>query len=306
MPAPGRSARCRRRPALRGVRRLASRLGMPAGGRRPGPLARHAPVPRSRRALPPAGRAPTTRARPGPAIAAGAEDEGEGGCPAPPSLPPDSLPSAAARSASRSVSPASSPPLRRARPLSGLPAVSLAEGRREPPPPPPARSSASSRVPPASPHPCEWPGGSQLAAGPPPPLPRRNQWAPAAGKPRPPPGGGGLSRRRAGLRKGRIAEGGLCGPAPCPPRAVWTCHVGEEGAAAVCTPGQGRSVTASPRAPSSATLCLQSHFHNPRLKGRNFKIISPILELHIRDDHYILLTPSKLAHLWQRCYLTEH
>lgn len=131
-----------------------------------------------------------------------------------PRLPPASLPSAAARSASPSVSPASRPPVRRARPLSGLPTVSLAEGRREPPPPPPARSSASSRVPPASPHPCEWPGGSQLAAGPPPPLPRRNQWAPAAGKPRPPPGGGGLRWRRAGLRKGLRAKGGVLWPRP--------------------------------------------------------------------------------------------
>ncbi|CAM9919418.1 unnamed protein product [Rangifer tarandus platyrhynchus] len=167
-------------------------------------------------------------------------------------LPPASQPSAAALSASPSVSPASRPPLRRARPLSGLPAVSLAGGRREPPPPP-AGSSASSRAPLASPHPCEWPGGSQLAAGPPPPLPRRNQWAPASGKPRPPPGGGGPSWRRAGLRKGRRAKGGSAAPPLSAPGCL-DLPRGSGGAAAVRTPGRDRSITASPRPPASPSL----------------------------------------------------
>ncbi|XP_072820695.1 uncharacterized protein [Vicugna pacos] len=205
-------------------------------------------MPQSCRALPPAGPATTSghdRARPRPAVAGRAEDEGEGGCPAPRSRPPSSPSSAAVPSASPSVSPASRPPLRRARPLSGLLAVSPAGGQREPPPPPPpppARSSASSLVPLASPHPREWPGGSQLAAGPPPPLPRCDQWAPATGKPRPPPGGGGLSRRPPARREGPGNGGRGLRPRPRPRCAAWTCHVGaaERRRRPAAPPGEGQ------------------------------------------------------------------
>lgn len=209
--------------------------------------ANRAPLPGSRRTLPPARRAATTQARLGPPRAGGCGvSGGEGGCPASPaSLHPPRPRQRLCLPSRPSHSPASRSPLR---PLSGLPAASLAGDRREPPPPPPAGFSASSRVPPASsrvppasprvppasPHPREWPGGSQLAAGPPPPLPRCDQWAPAAGKPRPPPGGGGPSGRRAGGRKGLGSGGGGLEPRPPAPKggAVWTCHVGAAGPAA--------------------------------------------------------------------------
>ncbi|XP_034501766.1 basic proline-rich protein-like [Ailuropoda melanoleuca] len=195
------SARCRRCPALRGPGPGVAELGMHRRDGGPNPRQPRSGGPGPARALPPPRDAPRRHAH----------------HPYPPS--------AAVPSASPPVSPASRLPSR-------LSAVSPAGGRRDPPPPPPpAPSSASSRVPPASPHPREWPGGSQLAAGPPPRFP-------AATNGPPPPGSRACPlavEDRAGARpaggKGRRAEGGVGPPAPAPRCAAWTCHVGAAAAA---------------------------------------------------------------------------
>lgn len=226
------SARCRRCPALRGPGPGVAELGMHRRGVGPNPRQPRSGGPGPARALPPPPprrEAPRRPGRaPGPAPSQRWPHERRMKVNVGTRLPPDthhpSPPSAAAPSASPPVSPASRLP-------SGLSAVSPAGGRRDPPPPPPAPSSASSRVPPASPHPREWPGGSQLAAGPPPRFP-------AATNGSPPPGSRARPlavEDRAGARpaggKGRRAEGGVGPPAPAPRSALWTCHVGAAAAA---------------------------------------------------------------------------
>lgn len=186
VPAPGRSARCRRRPPpLRGARRLAARLGCPrgAGGLDPWPATPGAPL-LSRPA--PGGTRPD---HPGTPRAGdrgvGAEDEGEGGCPAPPP-PSDSLPSAAARSA-LPVCLTGLQPVQPRAPAFRAPwwSVERQKGRTG------AAAAASGsllRFLPGSlrlpPHPCEWPEGSQLAAGPPPASPAQPMAPPPASRAR--------------------------------------------------------------------------------------------------------------------------
>lgn len=224
VPAPSPSARCRRRPALRGSPgrgHLAGDDRAEAAARTP--AHRALGTPRPALALPSAGRATTTRARPGgrprPAGARWAGDEGEGGCPAPP-RPPSILPALGRGSvrlpdrltglppASPPGSPAFRPPCGRCCRRPTGPAAAAARAR-----------SASSRAPPASPHPREWPGGSQLAAGPPPPLP-------AATNGPPPPGGRARPlavedrAARAGRRAALDRGGRRPLPGPSPGRAA--------------------------------------------------------------------------------------